>query len=77
MLIKREVLEALKVPFSRDLDDDGVMVLGSDYLFCLRAEDHGFEIWCHYDYPCRHYKEIELSSVSLALGQAKESIING
>lgn len=64
-LIARRVLEhpAMKHPFSRCWDEDGMVTVGSDIHFCHRAKEAGFKIWTHSDYVCRHYKELEIVSL--------------
>jgi len=53
--------------FLRTLYPDGTVNKGNDLSFCERVRRAGFAIWCHYDYPCRHYQEIDLHDVALAL----------
>lgn len=69
MLISRRVFEdeeMQKAPFARQCYDDGRVYKGTDISFCERARDRGFEIWCHYDYPCRHFHELEINEVVTA-----------
>lgn len=63
ILISRKVLEKVKIPFERKWDEDGIVVEGSDFNFCRKVRDLGFKVWCHYDYPCRHFKEMELTEI--------------
>lgn len=49
--------------FFRTWNKDGTVRKGNDLAFCDRARRAGFEIWCHYDYPCNHYCELDLDSV--------------
>lgn len=60
VLVARRVLEKLKAPFCREWDEDGLVKLGGDYAFSIKAKDAGFKIWCHFGYPCTHYKEMEI-----------------
>ncbi len=54
--------------FSRKLHANGTVHKGNDMSFCERARARGFEIWCHYDYPCRHYNaNIELATMNQAI----------
>lgn len=62
-VIARRVLEAIKAPFNRVWDEDGIMDTGLDFAFCQRAKAAGFKIWAHYGYICRHYKELEICQV--------------
>jgi len=71
-LIARRVFEhpALqKGAFTRKLYSNGTVNKGNDISFCERAREAGFTIWAHYDYPCRHFKEVELVEVTQAFGE--------
>ena len=63
MMIHRRVLEGMPNPFERIFDDEGLVMYGSDLWFCKKAGDRGFETWAHFDYPCHHYKEMDLLGV--------------
>ena len=56
-----------KGAFTRKLYPDGTVNKGNDMSFCERAKDEGFKIFCHYDYPCNHFSELELNEVSIAI----------
>ena len=58
--------EMLKGAFTRKLNPDGTVNTGNDLSFCERATDLGFEIYSHFDYPCRHYNSVDLIEVSEA-----------
>lgn len=60
MLIARRVFEKVYPAFERIFDEHGITEYGSDLYFCRKARDKGFKIHAHYDYPCSHYKEINL-----------------
>ena len=60
IMIARRVLEAVQQPFKGVYDDYGVRVTGQDIEFCRRVKELGFEIWTHWDYPCHHFKTIDL-----------------
>lgn len=65
-LIARRVFEnpeMQKGAFTRKLNPDGTVHKGNDISFCERARENGFEIYSHFDYPCMHFKEIELSEM--------------
>lgn len=66
LLVRRAVFEKLRAPFMIEWDEDGLKVKGSDVTFCEKAAAMGFEIWTHYDYPCLHWSEIELGTISNA-----------
>lgn len=62
MLVHRRVLEAGCV-FKREWDSNGIMKTGVDFHFCEQAKDKGFKIYAHWDYPCAHFKELNLTEV--------------
>ncbi len=70
MVIARRVLENLKAPFSRVWDEWGEVVCGTDLAFCGRVREAGFQVWCHYGNPCRHFKQIELTEAVAAIEAA-------
>jgi len=49
--------------FTRSLHPDGRVNKGNDIRFCERAREAGFKVWAHYDYPCMHLKEVELTEI--------------
>ncbi len=66
LLMSRHVFEdpeMRKAPFQRQYHEDGRVYKGNDISFCERARSRGFGIFCHYDYPCRHFNEIEINEV--------------
>lgn len=63
MLIARRVLEKVKVPFERKWNEDATHAGGLDFYFCEKAKKEGFSIWSHYNYPCSHFKELDLIKV--------------
>lgn len=77
MIIARRVLEKMKSDpphdrwFMRQWNENGEVEVGGDYSFCERAKRHGFRIYCHYDYPCYHFNEIEITEVTEAFGRLK------
>jgi hypothetical protein len=65
-MIARRVFECPEMryqPFNRIFKDDGTVYKGNDMAFCERARANGFEIWAHYDYPCFHFRHVELNEV--------------
>ena len=66
-LIHRRVLIGMKTPFMREWDDLGRVTAGVDFAFCKRAKARGHRVWCHYDYPCEHLKEIGIIEAMTAL----------
>lgn len=63
MIIARRVMESMKCPFMRTYDEDGIIQVGSDLLFCKKARQLGFSVWTNYDYPCSHFKFVDLALV--------------
>lgn len=69
ILMARRVLEKVKIPFERKWNDEGVPIKGLDFYFCDKAKDLGFKIFAHWEYPCSHFKEIDLIQVLRWLGE--------
>jgi len=65
LLTSRRVLEALKAPFERKYDEDGIEELGQDLYFSRKAKEAGFRIFSHLEYISRHYKTIDLSFLNI------------
>ena len=65
LLIARHVFlnPAMSGSFTRTLYPDGCVEKGNDLAFCERARKNGFEIYAHYNYPCRHFINLELTEV--------------
>ena len=66
ILIARRVFENAemrKAPFSRKLHPDGTVYKGNDISFCENVRENGFEIYCHFNYPCNHFSEVELNEI--------------
>jgi 2-polyprenyl-3-methyl-5-hydroxy-6-metoxy-1,4-benzoquinol methylase len=70
IMIARRVLEhpEMRHPFTRVWNPDGECTVGSDLFFCKRAKEQGFRVWAHYDYRCRHVKQIELLELQTVTG---------
>ncbi len=49
--------------FTRKLNPDGTVNKGNDISFSERARGLGFNIYAHYDYPCMHFNNLELTEV--------------
>lgn len=65
-LVSRRVFENPTMrlgAFQRQWNVDGTVERGNDIAFCERAREQGFEIWCHYDYPCNHIVEVPLNDI--------------
>ena len=63
MIIARRVFDRVRPAFERTWNEDGTCDIGSDFYFCKKARDAGFKVFAHYDYPCDHYKEKNLTSL--------------
>ena len=47
LLIRMSVFDALAKPYFRYvIDEVGGEIVGEDYVFCDRAREAGFRIWC-------------------------------
>jgi GT2 family glycosyltransferase len=62
LCLSSKVLKAIKAPFVRKWDDNGIAITGLDFYFCEKAKELGFKVYCHYDYLADHFKEISLLS---------------
>jgi hypothetical protein len=58
ILIHRRVLENIKAPFHIHFDEDGILTMGTDFAFCERAKEAGFEIFTTPRRVCEHFKEL-------------------
>jgi hypothetical protein len=59
ILVKRSVLEKLgPAGWQVEFDEDGVCKTGTDIVFCKRAKEAGFEVYCAHKYVCEHFKEL-------------------
>ena len=76
MMIRRNVIESIKPPWFqflyREMRD--VMVT-EDLVFCVRAKEHGFEVWADQFMPCRHFKEVDLLGVNQWGGRLVEQAV--
>lgn len=65
MIIARRVLEhpKMKPAFVNYYDKDGLRIEGLDLSFCRRAQELGFKIYCHLDYPCSHWCDMDLKKI--------------
>jgi hypothetical protein len=64
LMTSRAVLGALKAPFERKYDENGIASLGQDLYFSEKARNAGFRIFTHLDYVSKHYKTINLGDFS-------------
>ena len=63
ILIKRKVLESIKAPFLNEFDEDGISSYGTDFAFCRRVVEAGFEIYTTPQRVCEHIKEVGLLDI--------------
>lgn len=63
ILIRRNVLESIKSPFTVENDEDGVCSYGTDFAFCKRARAAGFEVFTTPHRICEHIKEVGLLDI--------------
>src|SRR3990167_7445061 len=73
MIISRQVLEAVKPPFLREWDENGLQTLSSDYYFCKKAREAGFKVYADFDHLCRHFKMVDLLQCMSCFSLAKNS----
>ncbi len=63
IMCTRKVLEKIKRPFGRKYDENGIETLGLDLFFSQKANETKFDIYTHFDYIAKHYKEIDLQKL--------------
>jgi len=67
ILVRRNVIETLCKnkggPFTVVLDDWGIPNFGTDFAFCRRVAEAGFEIYTTPQRVCEHYKEVGLLDI--------------
>ena len=73
LMVKRKVLEKIKVPFMEKFNEIGERALGEDLHFCERALEAGFTVWCDWEMVCDHAKEIRMLSVIQAIMNTHEA----
>jgi len=73
ILIAQRVLQSIKAPFLRKWSKEGLQELGADFYFCEKVKEQNFKSWVHWDYPCSHFKTIDLIEVLKLLTKAKNA----
>ena len=63
IMIKRRVLEAIKAPWTIEMNEFGEATYGTDFAFCRRAKAAGFEIFTTPKMVCEHIKPIGLLDI--------------
>ena len=73
-LVSRRVMYDLrfKEPFMRQWNREGLVEKGCDFSFCDKVKAAGYKVWANYDYPCRHFNEIELTEIIQAFNSLSE-----
>jgi hypothetical protein len=61
--VRRNVIEAIPAPFLDTFDADGIRQLGTDFAFCERAREKGFEIFTTPYRVCEHVKQMGLLDI--------------
>lgn len=64
IIVHRRVLEALKSPWTIEVDEDGICEFGTDFAFCRKATAAGFKVYTTPWRRCEHYKEVGLTEMS-------------
>lgn len=70
MIIHRRVFEnpeMRKHPFQSIWNEDGTRKKGLDLMFCEKAKQQGFGVWCHLKYKCSHIVEVDLMEIERAM----------
>lgn len=64
-IVKTSVLKEIGYPYLEwNYDSDsGEATLGPEFRFCEKIKEAGNKIYAHYDYPCSHYKDMNLLDV--------------
>ena len=55
----------MRAPFRDVWRYDGARKIGNDVWFIRRAIEHGFEAWAAMQYPCQHFKTVDLLQVNM------------
>lgn len=63
ILIKREVLESIPMPFTTRRNAYDRRMYTQDVEFFLKCEEWGFETWIDWEKTCSHYKEIDILKI--------------
>lgn len=60
MLIPRKILESMPKPWFKSIEYDDSKICSEDLYFCDQVHKLGYQIWCHPEAKCLHYKTIGL-----------------
>lgn len=67
ILIRRDVLEKVKHPFTTVRNEEDLRIVGTDLAFCQKCQKQGIKVWTHWDFKCSHYKTIDISTLFITL----------
>jgi GT2 family glycosyltransferase len=73
--IRRDVLEAMEVPFAETMTDDGAGIVSDDFVFCRCARDAGWRIGVDFDVRCDHLVRVSLGAVLAGFAQHSSRIV--
>jgi len=76
-LIKREVFEKIKRPFSFDYDEDGILVRTEEFTFAAKVRAAGFQLYTDYTLVCRHKRLFDLAEINEYLNKVRNSLEKG
>ena len=63
ILIRRDVLEKIKHPFTTVRNEDDLRTVGTDTAFCMKCKKNKIKVYTHWDYKCSHFKTINLATL--------------
>lgn len=73
LLLHRSVLEGMEPPwFNFKYNEYGGLRLGEDFAFSRKLNDANVPLFVDTEIICRHFKTVELSEFTRAVGQAKQ-----
>lgn len=58
-VMRASILKAIPDPFCSVYDENGRLICGSDLWLCRKLRERGMDVFVHWDYTCRHWKETE------------------
>jgi len=67
LMIRRDVFSRLKRPFFEYvLDDNGLVQLGNDFYFCMKAKEAGIPVFIHTGYVTAHDQTVDITDMYFA-----------
>lgn len=73
-VMQRKILEMIPAPFERSRYENGTVHKGVDLYFCEKVRNAGFDIYCHYGYPCRHFVEIDVMDIAIHFAEKYSAV---